>query len=543
LKSSANPPQLSGPFKRPEPWIFFAALAVRLAHFLLFRGDFWHNTPLLDDNIFVSWRDVIGREGFLAPSLGVFQLNPGVPYLLAAAAKIAGGDLLRFVLLQHLAGALAPVLLYRLAARLFRDARAGWAAAALGAAYGPAVFFESRLLGEFPIYLLNLSALCLLARLPGRFPAWLCLSSGACIGLSSVFRPTVLPFLAPAAVWVALRTRGSGGLGSAFCAGMLLAGAWLPVLPFQLRNRAVAPSQGWGLTTASGGVNLYLGNNPESDGLNKPPSFVHYGPGRQYQDFEEEAERFAGRDLTPREVSAFWTRRVLHWFSSRPGPAWSLVLRKMALFWNHREPPDNFFQSLFDRLSRLGPAPLAGWGLAAPLGLLGLLASLPALGSAWLLHSYVLCYFLVNSAFYILARYRFPAAAGLIPAAGFALVRLWDLWRVRGRRGRALGLSLLLLGCLSLSRLRLIGEEDPASSHYSKGVVYANQGWNEKAVEEYREAVAADGSFAPAWLNLGLLLERMGRKAEAADAFESASKAERDPAQAARLKAAAAALR
>ena len=36
---------------------------------------------------------------------------------------------------------------------------------------------------------------------------------------------------------------------------------------------------------------------------------------------------------------------------------------------------------------------------------------------------------------------------------------------------------------------------------------------------EYREAVAADGSFAPAWLNLGLLLERMGRKAEAADAF------------------------
>ncbi|HAH06803.1 MAG TPA: hypothetical protein DCM05_09810, partial [Elusimicrobia bacterium] len=476
----AAPP--AAPLLSPASWLFLIAVAVRLAHFFLYKGDFWHDTPLLDDNLFVSWRGVIQKEGFLASSLGTFDLNPGYPYFLAYAGRLLGDGVLPVILLQHLLGALAPVLLYRIGEQLF-DGRVGFVAGLLGAFYGPAVFFESRLLGESFIYLLNIAALWMLARAPASAPESRALLAGVFLGLSAVFRPTVLAFVPFAALW--LFATASSPLLSWLCALLLGLGTWLPMLPFQLRNRAVDPSAGWGLTTASGGVNLFLGNNPEADGLNKPPSFVHYGPGMQYRDFKEEAEAREGKKLSAREVSSYWTRRTLKWFQERPAAAWSLVGRKALLFWNHREPPDNFFQALFERFTKLREAPLADWGLVSALGLLGLLASLPWLGTAWLLHAYALTYLGLCAAFYVLARYRFPAAAGLIPLAAFALVRFWDYARGLGRL-KALGLALLLLPCLWLTRLPLIGEEDPASSHYSMAVVYANQGWKDKAVEEYR---------------------------------------------------------
>ncbi|MCH8964931.1 MAG: hypothetical protein IIB58_08230, partial [Planctomycetes bacterium] len=107
---------------------------------------------------------------------------------------------------------------------------------------------------------------------------------------STVFRPNVLIFLPAVLLWGlwSLRERRHLILP---CAALYLLGLWLPLLPFQIRNRAVDPSRGWGLTTSSGGVNFYLGNNPEADGLNQAPSFIRYGPGHQYGDFKKEAER------------------------------------------------------------------------------------------------------------------------------------------------------------------------------------------------------------------------------------------------------------
>ncbi|MBI5242145.1 MAG: glycosyltransferase family 39 protein [Elusimicrobia bacterium] len=544
----------------PELWIFLLALAVRLVHFWLYKGDFWHNTPLLDDNVFVSWRDVIQREGFLARSLGAFNLNPAYPYFLAYAGELIGNGVLPIVFLQHLLGALASVLLLRIASESF-GSRAGWISGVIGALYGPAVFFESRLLGESFIYLLNICALYLLlrperpdgvgsgrtkptafeclVRAPAQRPRLGAFFAGICLGLSSAFRPTALAFAPFAAAWLYWSLKPRGAKPLAVCLLLFALGVWLPMLPFQLRNRIVDPASGFGLAVASGGVNLYLGNNPEADGLNNPPSFVHYGPGMQYQDFKEEAEKRTGRSLSAREVSGYWTRGTLQWFRDRPRRAWRLVARKMLLFWNHREPPDNFFLSLFDRMTRLGSLPLLAWGFVAPLGLLG---GLMSLGRRRLLHAYALTYFGLCAGFYVLARYRFPAAAALIPLAASALVRFHDL--ARGSQwGKVFGLLLLFAPCLYLARLPLIGEEDPASAHYSMAVVYANQGWKDQAVEEYKAAVSADANFVPAWLNLGLLLDSMGRSEEALAALENAAKREHDPAQSERLKAAVAELK
>lgn len=514
-------------FRRDEPRLFLAALALRLLHLWLHRGDFWLKTPLLDDNLFVSWAEAIRREGWLVPSLGVFDLNPAYPYLLALLG--APGPLAVFAL-QHLLGAAAVVVLYRVALSAF-GRPAALAAGVLAALYGPAVFYESRFLGECWILAANAAWLfCLLrAREAPRPGPWWALG-GLCLGVSAVFRPNALILLPAAAAWGAWTLKGAPRRLAA-CAALFALGVWLPLLPFQLRNRALDPSRGWGLTTSSGGANFYLGNNPEADGLNQAPSFIRYGPGHQYQDFKEEAQRRAGRALSPREVSRYWLREALRWMAAEPGAAARLWLRKAGFFLNRKEPPDNFFLALFERFTRLGPLPLAGWGLVLPLGLAGLALSLgdAAARRSWLLHAYALSYFGVNVAFYILSRYRFPAAAAFLPFAGYAAARLAAMARARVWTRRELALAGLCLGAFGLSRLPLIGGEDLAVTNYSMGVIYANRGLQDEAAAAYRASIAANPAFPAPYLNLGILEARRGNAEAAAAALEGALRLERDP--------------
>ncbi|MBI5597386.1 MAG: glycosyltransferase family 39 protein [Elusimicrobia bacterium] len=511
-------------------WTLYAlALGLRLVHLVWHRADFWLTVPLLDDAIFESWADTILKEGWLAPSLGVFDFNPAYPYFLAAVRAVIGPSQHALFVLQHALGALVAPLLYRVTARAF-DRRAAMAAGLLAAAYGPALFFESRLLGEWCMLLASASTLWLIGRASFSRRRWLWWGlGGLCLGASAALRPTALLFAPLAALGCLWHLRREPAV-IVRCLAAFALGLWLPLLPFQVRNRLVVPEAGWGLTTSSGGVNLYLGNNPEADGLNQPPSFVRYGPGHEYQDFAEEAGRRLGRPLSRAEVSRYWTGRVLEFWGREPGRAAALFVRKAGYFWNHAEPPDNFFLEIFRRFTRLGPVPLVSWGFISAFGLAGLLWSLRGATRFWMLHAFVLAQFLVCVLFYVLARYRFPAAAGLIPFAGLALSRLYDYAAARSWT-KAGALAALCLVTAGFSRLPLIGGEDPGVSHYSMAVVYANRGWRDKALEEYRASVSADPSFKASWLNMGLMLAEQGRGAEAADALERAGALESDPAR------------
>ena len=83
----SNPPPW---WRSPELWIFAAALFLRLLHLVWYKNDFWFRLPLLDDNLFYSWAGVIRREGWLARSLGIFDLNPAYPYFLAVVQTALG---------------------------------------------------------------------------------------------------------------------------------------------------------------------------------------------------------------------------------------------------------------------------------------------------------------------------------------------------------------------------------------------------------------------------------------------------------------------
>ena len=95
-------------------------------------------------------------------------------------------------------------------------------------------------------------------------------------------------------------------------AAAFVIGVALLLLPVAIRNYAVGG--GFYLTTSQFGPNLYLGNNPRTDGSAGSLSAGRGSSENERQDAIDLAERATGRRLTPGEVSSYWTTR--RWRSS-----------------------------------------------------------------------------------------------------------------------------------------------------------------------------------------------------------------------------------
>ena len=79
-----------------------------------------------------------------------------------------------------------------------------------------------------------------------------------------------------------------------------------------------------------------------ADGRYPTLPFVRAHPKWEAADFRKEAEKRAGRELGPSEVSAFWFRQGFDWIKSNPKQAFSLWLHKARLMIHQFEIADNY---------------------------------------------------------------------------------------------------------------------------------------------------------------------------------------------------------
>ncbi len=127
------------------------------------------------------------------------------------------------------------------------------------------------------------------------------------------------------------------------------------------------------LTIATqGGVNFYIGNNPEADGVSAVmPGRLGYS--WQYADIKYAAEQEAQTSLTPAQVSSYYFNLGLESIVSDPARWLSLMVKKTYLIFSGEEISNNrnlpAFKSEFF-LFRLLPL---GMGILAPLGIVGML--------------------------------------------------------------------------------------------------------------------------------------------------------------------------
>jgi 4-amino-4-deoxy-L-arabinose transferase-like glycosyltransferase len=441
--SKTQEPRDVGPFVRRD-WIVLGAivlvaLLVRLIYLLQYRTCPTFADPIMDPLYHVEWaRAFAGGESFMAGE--PYFRSPLYPWFLGICFQLFGEGFLLPRVFQIVMGGATCGLVFLIGRRSF-GRTTGMVAGITAAVYWPLLYFEGELLIVpllLPLYLLFL---WLLMRAVDA-PSWRgYLLAGLVLGLSAITRPNILLFGLAACVWVALRR--AEPRPRAFGRALVMGLACLaPILPITVRNYLEGDDVV--LIASQAGVNLFIGNNPESDGTRAVVPGTRAGWWEGYHDSRAMAEEAEGRSLKPSEVSRHFSRRALAYMREDPTGWLDLTGRKLRYFWNAAEIDNNqpmeFFARNFAPIVRYLPI---GFGIIGPLSILGLLLGLRRPKRILPLLGFVFLYSASVIAFFICARFRMPVVVVLLIFAGEA-----GRWLVAGamaRRWTQVGPAALLL--------------------------------------------------------------------------------------------------
>jgi tetratricopeptide (TPR) repeat protein len=514
-----------------------AAVAVRAVYLIQVRRTPLFDYVHLDPLYYLEWGRRIAAGDWLGSE--VFEQSPLYPYLLGGLFAIAGERLLLLRALQLALGAAACAGI-GLLGRLAFDRRAGLAAGLLAACYGPFPFYEGQVMKSFLKYVLATAALVLLVRAPraARPAVWLA-GAGAALGLLGLVRDNALLLVPVMAAWAAAAVGGDRRRRLAAAASLALSAA-AAVAPATLRNLAV--SGDLVPVTSGGGEVFYIGNYPEANGAYLPPPWVRPSPAYEHEDFRAEAARRLGRPLTRAEASRYWFAEGLRAIRADPVRWLRLEARKLALFWNFRELPDNYSYEVFCRfvpVLRLLP----GFGLVAPLALAGMAITRRRFRELLPLHLVLVTYLASVLLFFNFSRFRLPAVPVLLAFAGAALAGAIDAVRARAwRRAAAIAAAAGLLAIPLHADLTSVADA-PGQEDLLIGYAWLDAGRPERAAEAFAaarlriEAFARERGGAPplelgsACFGQGSALLALGRAADALEPLRrAAALAPADPA-------------
>jgi 4-amino-4-deoxy-L-arabinose transferase-like glycosyltransferase len=520
-----------------------AALIIRLVHQATVQDSPLFTYLVLDNLMYDEWgRSIASGEG-----LGerIFFQDPLYAYFLGVLYALFGHRYVVVIAIQCLLGALVPGLIFFAARRWFGQL-AAIVAAAIAAFYLPAVYYEGMILKSWLALLLVSLFLWLLSRVDDDPPRWLWPVAGVVLGLACLTRGNLLFFLPVALLWVVLRR------WQWRAALLLLAGAAVVLAPVAVRNRMVGGE--WVLTTSNAGQNFYIGNNPHNTlGEYQFLPFVSPNPKHEERDFAREAERRSGRAMSVKEVSRFWFSEAWRWIRAEP-ESWRALLRaKAGVLWGAYEVPDNLDYYMYGKWAPVLRLPIPGFGLVAPLGLLGALLAWRRRGWPRLLLLFLLVYASSVILFFVFSRFRMAMMPALYMFAGYAVAELVERFRLafieRKTYWPAVRASVLLLllmaavnlpvraqaGSLSLRLAETVGlptrSENSATAHYNLALAYAIHAkeMNEDAEllalaeEQFREALQQEPGHVRILVELGKVLSRQKRNAEAIEIYERAA--------------------
>lgn len=507
--------------------IFVLAFALRIIYLLQIRSSPHFFSPTMDPLFHDAWAQNIAGGNWIGGK--VFFRAPFYAYFLAIVYKIFGHDYIIPRLIQHLIGSFSCVLVYLLAKRLF-NRKVAVVSGLIAASYGMLLYFEGELLLDSFLVLFDLLLILLLLKVrevPKLSRWFLC---GVVLGFSAITRPNILFFIPFVWLWIFLIFKKEKPFKKirTYSASFLL-GSILIISPITLRNLFVDGDLV--LIASQGGINFYIGNNKNSDGM----SAIFYKDDWQYRDFQQMAEKEEGGSLKPSEISNFYYRKGIDFLLEDPSHAFNLLVKKLYLFWNRFEISNNqdiyFFQRYSSLIRRL---PLGFW-LIGPLGLLGMVLSMLVIKRPQKVRSnrivdqrrnislailFVFSYLVTVVMFFVTARFRLPAIPFLIIFSGFSLV--WLAERFFKKDISSLKLFFLILApflILTNSNAYHLRVGDFSQAHFSLGNVYLKQGKLDLALAEYDSALAANPSLSRAHLNRGMVFFKKGEYDEAEKEF------------------------
>ena len=368
---------------------------------------------------------------------GVFYYQPFYYTVFLPLIYICGGGVCSVVFAQALLGAATVVLVGLAGRRLFGDG-GGFLSAALCAVSTPLLLYTPFHLNE-TLQAFNLMLLfCLLLAASRRRKWYWWAVCGAVFAVAVLTRGNALLLLIPvAATGIFAFIRARGGRGTMFVHALIFCVCMTAVeLPFIWHNSAERGRLS-GPSTAAGAV-LALGNTPESPPGGREPG-LPAGPMEYPESFH--------RMMKLQESGVSVPRQMWDWFRAEPAAFLELQFRKLLLFWDSREIPNNVSLYGEGRCSVVLRILFVGRsGVLITLALAGLLLMFPRLlkgeRNLILLYAFILIYWFSIALFYNLSRFRAP----ILPLAAVAAGGVWSYMREAPPKGRrALRLTAALL--------------------------------------------------------------------------------------------------
>ncbi len=497
-----------------RPWLIVAgvALVIQAAFILDSHPHLVFQVPVIDAATYHNMASALARGE--AVSQDAFWQPPLYPYFLATLYRIAGPSVLAARIVQALLGVAAALIVFAIAKRMM-PTRPSLIAAILFAAYGPLLFFYSQLLPTGLAVTLFLLATLLTLVLVGQPTLPRALACGAAFGIAALTVPNVLicAFIPP---YYLLRNDPTGmdrSQRAKLCIVFLLA-LVVSIAPVTIRN--ASRSGAWVPISTNGGINLYIGNNPDID------TTMTIRPGLDWSRLTALPFREGARSSV--EAQQIFFRKVREHALGSPGEFLGDLLKKTLLLAQSREIPRNTSLYSFSRESSI--LSLLTWkigsfafpfGLVGPLALAGYLVATRGHPERRLLAAFVLVYLATVVLFFPAARYRAPAIPGMLILAVLGTQAIIGHVRKRSPAGWE-GLAMFVFGLLLMNLpVRLPGD---GARHDAELKLYVGVGLQvrdrpEEALAHYDYVIAMDPAYADAYYYRGKVNLELGRKIRA----------------------------
>lgn len=483
------------------------AFAARLAGILALGEAVAVRIPLLDAQYYLETAAALAK-GAPWPA-GPHFMAPVYPAVLSALFRIAPPSIDTVRVFQLILG-IATTAMVTLAARRAGPV-AGTIAGFLYGLCGPAIVYENQVLME------ALLAFCLAAFLwlggeTGRCTGGRAAAAGLAIGVAAAGRP-VYALLLPALLM--LLARDVSGPRRTLAIVLVLAGFAIPTLPPSVRNWRETGSPSF--VSVSGGLNLYIGNNPQARGAYSQPAglFLDQDPTGA-----RSASAAAGRNLDAQGASRFYADKAWSYLRANPGAWMRLWLRKIGYFFGPDEIPQiEDYNALRQQAPVLYVAGIVGFLLLMPLAFLGATARFAERRTRLLALAIVAAGLVVHVVFFSTGRYR----AALLPA--FAVLAGWGtvaLAAAIGTRAWKALVPIVPAAILFALAPRYDRARAEAWGYHMDALRYTRVGAPRSAQDMYERALRIDPTLGESWHNLGATRASQDQIAEAIADYQKA---------------------
>jgi tetratricopeptide (TPR) repeat protein len=486
--------------------IFVLALILKLLHLQQIKNNNpFFALPAIDSHVYHMWAVEISNGNWLGNE--VFFNSPLYPFILALIYKISGQSIFGAKFIQFLLGSFNCILIYLVGKKVFHS-KVALIAGLMTALYVMFTFYEGSLLITNIQIPLNLVLILVLLNNFERPSQKKWLFSGMCLGLSALARPNILIFALFVIFWIIFRLKEHMAMKqillsvASFCIGI-----GLIVFPVTIRNYIIGNEIV--LINSSGGMNFYIGNNPDATGYFEPPKIMPFTsqdhPLKQKENYKAYAENKTGRPMSYSEVSEYWYSEGMKFIRNNPKKWMGLVVKKFLLFINHYEIwniQSYYFSKQFSWVLRM---PLLTFGIVAPFALFGILLSLKYWKHHFLLYAIILSYAVSSLIYFSVSRYRMPAIPFFIVFASYAFYWLFENVLKKNIKNLTIAfLSIVLLYVIVNQNLVNISH---FKAHYNLGNKYMQMEKWELAVEQYNRSIQQYPKFIAAHYNLAVIYE------------------------------------